>query len=355
MSVAKIAETQKAFNHNFVLYSIGLIRSVGKKSCVAMSRVLNLRHDKLLRGLCSKIELLANCRNPFVIIANSLACKAAGWIIIDDTLICKDFSRFIEGVGFSYDSVTGRPRRGLCVVCLVWTNGHVTIPIAFRFWLEPALAQAHYKTKSLLAQELILQYKRVLRFEYFLADGLYCTVEMLKFLRQHNIHFEMRIASNRKVKKAGIERQLKNHPAFKLYGNTRRMTVYARWYGMRLAITVHKRRNRSGEYDIVYQASNAHDLDANEHVFFYEQRWEIEKMFRSMKQSLGASQCMARSIDKQGTHMQAVFCSYVFLQTEKQRLKLFCVEDALKRLQILKSHNQRCLFGRFNRIFAYVA
>jgi len=87
----------------------------------------------------------------------------------------------------------------------------------------------------------------------------------------------------------------------------------------------------------------------------YDIRWNIEPMFRTMKQSLGLMHCSARSLKKQTLHIDAVFFGFAFLQYNKIKKKLLCPEDVIRTLQVLKMRSVESSFIRFYREFYDVA
>ena len=74
-------------------------------------------------------------------------------------------------------------------------------------------------------------------------------------------------------------------------------------------------------------------------------------MFRTLKQSLGLSDCQARDIDKQKIHIYASLFAYAFLSIEKNRLNLKNPEEAKTELLQLKSNKAACLIASFIRNF----
>lgn len=72
-----------------------------------------------------------------------------GYLILDDTVIEKAFAKCIACLGWMYSSKRQRTVLGLCVVALMWSNGTITLPIAFRLWRPGG------KTRIDLALELL--------------------------------------------------------------------------------------------------------------------------------------------------------------------------------------------------------
>jgi len=57
-----------------------------------------------------------------------------GYIILDDTIVPKPFSRFVAGTYVDYDHTQKRHVRCHRIVVVIWTNEAIYIPVAFAFW-----------------------------------------------------------------------------------------------------------------------------------------------------------------------------------------------------------------------------
>jgi len=177
----------------------------------------------------------------------------------------------------------------------------------------------------------------------------------MRFLVDQSIHFVAKFPVNRSITtKDGEKNQLRDHSHLKLLRNRRSKRTKAIFNGMELYISAHKRKKRNGEFAFTYIVSNI-CLQAKEYLQRYEQRWKIEIMFRTMKQSLGLQHCQARSIMRQEAHLYAVFFSYGFLQNEKSNQDLKNSEGAIRALEKLKLEESFQRIIRFGANFDHVA
>ena len=96
-------------------------------------------------------------------------------------------------------------------------------------------------------------------------------------------------------------------------------------------------------------------MRAKEYIKIYAERWAIEKMFRTMKQSLGLSASIARKIENQAAHIHGVFFAYTFLQDVSFEFNYERPEDAVTHLQDAKLTRAWQRMTAFNRNFGYVA
>ena len=340
----------------FLKYSLGLILTKGKKSCPKMAICLGICHDIIYRFLLKASSFLPLLPSIMIsIVKGHATAKNPGYLIIDETFFSKQFSGLLEGIFNMFHAAMKRQERGAMIVVLAWSNGIVTIPIAFKWMFHKDLAGKNHKTKSELAMELLLEYKDKVPFDYLLVDGHYSTIYLMRFLIDQSIRFVAKFPVNRVVEtKDGEKNQLRNHSHLKLSRNSRNKCTKAIFNGIELYISAHKRKKRNGGFAFTYIVSNI-CLQAKEYLQRYEKRWKIEKMFRTMKQSLGLQHCQARSLLRQKAHIYAIFFSYSFLQNEKSNRGLKNSEMAIRYLEELKLEESHLRITRFGDNFDHVA
>ena len=317
-------------------YVVGLLLTEGKKSCSGMGSCLALSHDKLYSSLTfisGNFELIQNFALR-IIKKYSVADK--GWLIVDDTAVTKVYSKVIQGVVWMYNVLARREQKQLNILVLAWTNDVITIPLDFELWY-PKNACDTYQTKSEVVINLLNKWWYKLPSRGIIGDGHFSTLELLQFCIRKKIPLVAKFASNRKVSTSdGISEQIKNHVALKLRRNQRSKTVKIIWHGMILFCTVHKRKNKKNEYNFIYYISTVRKT-AKEYVKIYELRWNIEKIFRTMKQSLGLTDCSARKGTMQKGHIFGIFHAYTIAQIIKTEKNLPNVEGVIKALRKPKS------------------
>jgi hypothetical protein len=168
------------------------------------------------------------------------------------------------------------------------------------------------------------------------VDGEFATRSMLDFFAEENIDFTARIAINRNVTIGdGDREQLKNHRALRLRKNEKSRSVIASYGGRLYNFTAVKQTTRGGKKKIVFIISTKNRI-SKEHVKIYSLRWNIEKFFRTAKQSLGLEDCQAQKIDRIINHINAVMLAFIALEETKLAKKKKSVEAVLG---IIKSKN----------------
>jgi SRSO17 transposase len=329
-------------------YIIPLFRSTGKKNCSNLARTNSKTTAKKL------LQFLKESPLSIIDFAKIINLHFAGklkYLIIDDTIIPKKYSKNIVGSSDNYDHSEKKTYRSICSMAALITDGITGLPIDQKLWVAEDNAQESYKSKCELAQELIFEIKKYVDIEMVLMDGIFATKEMIQSLIKHNILFELRIHANRNIQcENGEKGQLKNLQQLDLNYKKHR-TAKGFWAESWLYFTSVKRETKKGRIIITYQVSN-YKAPGRTHVRNYGYRWKIEIFFRTAKQSLGLKDCQSRDFDIQQNHILQVFLAYVILQIQRRKSRFKNTERALRALKH-KSHDELiCRINRLDRIFS---
>lgn len=110
--------------------------------------------------------------------------------------------------------------------------------------------------------------------------------------------------------------------------------------GQEMYFIAHKRNGPNKTKQIVFIASNLEGLTPKQHVQAFSLRWPIEKMFRTLKQSLGVKDCQSTSIKKQRAHIFATFMAFAELEQQKIFKKKKSPEQVLKKIRFQNKPKQ---------------
>lgn len=319
-------------------YVFAIIFSSKRKNFTAMSKEINIPkkqlceiyknsedNSKKIKSLLMKmVEKQYKKTNPSV-------------LILDPTVIRKWFAKDIENIAYDYDGIINKSKRCLVPVVSAWTNLKITIPLDFKFWVNKQFVK-NYRKKTDIAQELILEQYRQLKIDYVTLDGAFASEGMINFFIKNDINFCMRMAKNRVIiSQNGTKAQLQKHPELKFKKNERYKTIKAFYKGLSCYFTAHKRYNKNGKsYQIVFIVSSLNILP-KEQADAYKIRWNIEKTFRTMKQSLGLGDCQCVSFEKQKLHILSVFLAYAKLEEQKICNRKKSPEEVLKKVRQKKT------------------
>ncbi len=321
-------------------YILAIFLSSQKKNCSAMAREVNIPRKQLY-------EVYKNTESNAKQIKSLLLKKAINQqkkinhhkkalpsvLILDGVIIRKWFAKSMEQLACDYDGVINKSKKCLSPIVAAWTNSKITIPLDFKFWVNEKIAKI-YKKKTEIAQELILELRKLIQFDYVALDGAFASQGFMDFCLRNLIHFCMRIAKNRVIiSESGIKAQLQNHPELKFRGNQCYKTIKGTYKGLPCFFTAHKRytKNRKS-FQIVFIVSSL-NVPAKEQAILYGIRWNIEKMFRTTKQSLGLSDCQCLSEKKQTIHIFSVFLAYAKLEEKKVYKRKKSPEVVLKKMR----------------------
>lgn len=315
-------------------YVISLIKSTGKKSFENLSRICKIHPSTLRRSIPHHEESL----NSLQAIAKSLF-KNENMLVLafDDSKIRKNYSKFMQGAGKFFDEKIGRRIMAFKIIVAGLTNGKIIIPIHFQYLFAPEYSESENVPKFVKAdymKQITENAQKALPSKEIVvaADGLFATVDVLRWLSNAHIKAVLRFAKNRKVLFKGQEKKLSEIHALICNGRYKNRTIQAVWHGMNLYFTAVKRMDKHGETSIIYLVSTF--VKSNQSYLLaelYKKRWLIETLFRTTKQSLGLEDCFSRILEFQKNHVASVFLAYGILQIKRKIYRLKNPEEALKR------------------------
>lgn len=311
------------------LYIASIILSTKKKNCLAMSREVGIPEKKLYAALACKENDKIAMKSYLLNLSKKHTTKSLpSVLIIDPTHISKWFSKKIEKVALEYDGVVDKAMKSLVPVVAAWSNSKITIPLDFLFWVNKRFTDS-YKKKSTIACDLIAHFVKVLKIDYVVLDGAFASLEVIEFFFSIKVDFCIRIAKNRIIISAsGISEQLQNHPDLKLRRNEHCRTIRATYKGLPCYFTAHKMISKNRKVRVVFIVSSL-NIPAKEQAKIYRIRWNIEKMFRTMKQSLGLNDCQSTNSEKQAAHILSIFLAYARLEEQKKFKRKKSTEEIL--------------------------
>ena len=309
----------------------------GKKTCVGLGKILGISHDKIYHLLSgnNKFGLILSAFSKRMVAKYSQ--NTNGFLIIDDTLISKPFGVMLEGLMYLYSVITRQTTKGLTFVAISWSDGRIKIPLSGSwFFSKQITGLEHYKKKSKIAAELLLKIGADVPYESILFDCHYSTKELIEFIKKQEKKFISKIPKNRVITTAnGVKEQIQNHPDLKLKKNERHKKIEAEYNGLKLFVSIHKVKNKNGDWTKIYLVSNI-KIKPRLYIKIYRVRWEIEKIFRTTKQILGLADCQSNKIESQSMHIWAVFAAYSILQDIKIAYNLESIEAAARMIQNMR-------------------
>lgn len=295
--------------HLIETYIAGIFSNSKRKNCSAMAEELSISHDSVSRGLREAEKNIRHLQEGLLMIVESFIHEPGVKMVIDDTLLAKQFAQEIEGLFTNYDSSSKTYIKSLCIVVFGVSYKNIFFPLDFFVWLPHAILQDAYVKKRELAMQLIKKHRNLIGSATLLIDGLYAYQDVMRELSEMGVAFVARMHANRVVEIENIAQQIKQHASLKPSKNAQAKMQFGTWKEMALYFVCVRRKTKKADPFFVFLVSNQKKL-AKEYVKLYKQRWPIEKFFRTAKQKLGLSECQSISITKQKAHIFTVFLAF---------------------------------------------
>jgi hypothetical protein len=288
------------------LYSDFLIANENRYSGLELARVspTEMAHDSVSRWLSTSKFTPSDLWNQ----TKGLVNIKTGYLVVDDTLLDKRYSRVNELAKVQYSGDYHELTNGICLVNLLWVNEEKFIPVDYRVYYKGN----DDKTKNDHFQDMLRRAKqRGFSPFYVLMDTWYSSIDNLKLIsRELEWHFICNLKSNRKV---SISQG--NYVSIADLGLTDKQVskVWLKEYGF---VLVCKMVHTNG--DIKYLATDDLELiDYDKFTNHFENRWKIEEFHRGIKQTTGIENCYSIKASSQKTHIFAAFTAFIKLETKR--------------------------------------
>lgn len=338
------------YSSTVLKYPVLTLLSRGKRSFENMALLIQRSGDTVKR-LLHPAEHSFNvsrrlCQSMFA--RNETLCVG-----IDDTLLRKIYSNFMQGAGMFFDTKIGRCVMAYRLVICIITDGKFAIPIDCAYMFAKEILDEideKFPTKDAIAKSFVKTATKLFPDKKIIVvvDGLYASVEFIRWCRNANIRLEARMHSNRVVEYNGKRIKIKDllkKKGLRPKGRQMARTISVIWHAIDLELTIVRRFDKHVKESIVFQVATYKALP-REHVANYKKRWKVEELNRTTKQEIGLQECFSRSLETQYNHVASVLLAYSFAQLERKFSRLDTVEQALKRF---KTKTVNFLIDRFTR------
>ena len=288
-----------------------LISTIGNFTSTHLAEHLDgVSHDTITDFLQSE-QLTA--RHLWELVQGLIADSPEAFLIADDSVQDKRYSRFIELVRLQYSGAAHGLVRGIGVVNLVHSSGKPSefFPMDYRIY-DPA---ADGKSKNDHFRDMLLHAvaDKLIQARTVLFDSWYAGADNLKLIHRLGLIFFTTLKENRLVsltKEAGYihldqiewtSERLQNGILVKLKEvpfKVRLFKLVATNGDIDWAIT-----NGSDETLTAQVAQNANDV-----------RWQVEELHRGIKQLTGSEKCQCRKARSQRNHLACCYHAWLSLK-----------------------------------------
>lgn len=343
------------FANTILTYPILVLLSMGKKSFKNMGHIIQRSGDTVSRLLRSAEDNMKQARH---ISQQMFKHKKRLYCIMDDTLIKKCHSRFMQGCGMFFDTKISKSIMSFRLVIGLISDGKIAIPITCAYLFSKELLEQipeKFPSKDDLAKIIVATAIKLFPdIEIIVtADGLYATREFISWCKNRKIKLEVRMHSNRKIVYKGqtiAVRDLVGVLGIKPKGLQMARTITAEWHEITLEISVVRRIDKHGKETIIFQAAT-YKARPQVHAKAYTVRWKIEKLNRTTKQYLGLQDCYSCSLSKQHAHVSSVLVAYALAQVEAKKRKFDTPEKAIRALRQENNDQTTDRLIRLDQIF----
>ncbi|MCX7601519.1 MAG: transposase, partial [Meiothermus sp.] len=168
-----------------------IMKAADARSCLGVAEGGQYAHDSLYRALEVGLEQYFKC---CLALLKRLGGLHKGSLILDDVVIAR-WQRGLLNLPKVKDSSSHQYVWGFCVVVLLWTNGWIRLPLAFRVcWGD----EGQQRSKHALAMELLWwAVEQGFKPEFVLFDAWYASRELMRKIHGLGWSFVTRLRKNR--------------------------------------------------------------------------------------------------------------------------------------------------------------
>lgn len=237
-------------------------------------------------------------------VREQLVSNENGYVIFDDTVLCKPHSRSIELSRYLYSSSEKRVIKGIGLVSLVYVNPDTNQNwlIDYRIYAKDGDGKSKSDHFADMFENLVLH--KHLPFRTVLMAAWYATTRLMLLIDAQDKYFCCPIRKNRKVDDSGgvhpyqsveqlnwSDTELEIGKRFKL----RKFPQDAKVKLFRVTVSDH-----STEYLVTNDLSQDHTDDVQQANVI---RWKVEEFHREAKQLTGLEACQCRRARIQRNHI----------------------------------------------------
>ena len=242
------------------------------------------------------------------------------YLLLDDTRLEKRGKK-MDAVSKIYDHKTRRFVHGHIVVTAAVMFRGVVLPWRIELWLPKHFAGATYRKLTQMAAEMIRQFQPPAELKTrVLFDAFYLAPNVIRACESRGFHWFSVASKNRKLHRAHCQtRAIRDFAPGVLKHQSRwvRLRRARSWRWLRIA-AADGTMNRIGRVRLVLSkrpgdpwkktlavVTSEHRLDARKIMEIFEKRWNIEVLFKELRNSLGLThyQVLSRNAIERHLHL----------------------------------------------------
>jgi hypothetical protein len=313
------------------LYSDYLIYSTSYTTATGMSRLLNIKHDKVTQELSKRdydSKFLWLRVKPYI--QELTQSKDTITLSFDDSIEEKQYTDDSELNCWHYDHCFNRSIKGVNFLTALVEVGGMKLPVGVEFvkkdtWEVDSKTGKNKRkasvTKNELFRKMLKECNSKFHFDYVLADSWYSSAKnMICCKEELKRNFIMALKSNRKVALSKENKDNKEYISIEtLQPGQQPVEIWLKELDFPLLLTKQVFKNENDTVGELYLACSDLNLSYAQITTIYKKRWGVEEYHKSIKSNTGFSKSPTKTIKTQTNHYVLSIVAYVKLEWLKQR------------------------------------
>jgi hypothetical protein len=269
-------------------------------------------------------------REVWQLVKDRIEDSKDAFLIVDDSVHDKRYSRFIELVRAQYSGNEHGVVKGIGVVSLVHSAGKDEdfYPIDYRVYAP----EVDGKTKNDHFQEMFVHAvdQKQIQARTILFDGWYASAENLKLLHRRHWTFFTTLKNNRLV---SLSKEQGYIHLEEIEWTPERLAqgIMVKLKEVPFKVRLFKLVAPDGDIDWVITNDLAETVTAQVAEDSSDVRWQVEELHRGLKQLTGTEKCQCRAARAQRNHLACCYHAWVSLKVKAKELgqTLYELRDGL--------------------------
>ena len=239
------------------------------------------------------------------------------YLILDDSVQDKRYSRFIELVKRQYSGAEHGLVRGIGIVNLVHSDGTDFWPMDFRIYAP----DVDGKSKNEHFREMLVRAvaNKGIQARTILFDSWYAAAENLKLIQRLNLVFFTTLKENRLVSLSKEEGYI--HLAHIEWTPERLgKGLLVKLQEVPFKVRLFKLVATNGDIDWVITNSPEETVTSQVAQDANDMRWQVEELHRGLKQLTGSEKCQCRKARSQRNHLACCYHAWLSLKVKAMQL-----------------------------------
>lgn len=330
------------------LYTDYLISTNSQATATQLSSILNkaISHDKFTRMLKEEAfdskYLWKKVKKMVRQIESENGC-----LVVDDTIVEKEYTDENDIVCWHYDHTKGRNVKGFNILNMLYYSSGISIPVSFEVIRKTQIYTDEHgnkkrkseETKNILVRKMLLTtIHNQIPFRFVLMDSWFAAKENFEFIEKNGKHFIAALKSNR-LFALSLE-DLYNSRFQKVeeikLKDKEALRGYLKGYDQEVLLVRRIFTNKDGSISTLDLVCSDTSLSGDEVATIYQKRWKVEEYHKSLKSNAAVAKSPTRRVTTQMSHI--VMSMIAVFKLECLKIKYNLNHFALKTKLLLRAN-----------------